>query len=241
MPAREAKGRDKQKRDAAERALAEIDNHMVLGLGSGSTVAIFLKILAARIQSGLRVTGIPSSRQTAARAGRLGIPLTDFAQHRRIDLTIDGADQIEEGSLNLVKGLGGALLREKIIAAAADRMVVIADATKLVARLGGRTPLPVEIAPFGWQVTIDRLAEIGAAPLLRRKGEAPFITDNGNYVADCFVDPIAPALDRTLKSIVGVVETGLFMGLADTAILGAAGGVKLLRRERPAAAEGRGL
>jgi ribose 5-phosphate isomerase A len=234
MPARDAKDRARLKHDAAERALAEIGDGMVLGLGSGSTVAIFLKLLAARVASGLRVTGIPSSRQTAASARRLGIPLTDFAAHRRIDLTIDGADQIEAGSLNLVKGLGGALLREKIIASACDRMVVIADETKLVALLGGQTPLPVEIARFGWPVTIDRLAAIGAAPRLRLKGEAPFVTDNGNHIADCAFDAISPRLESELKTIVGVVETGLFIGLADTVILGGADGIKLLKPENPA-------
>lgn len=234
MPARDAIDRDSQKRAAAERAVAEVGDRMVLGLGSGSTVAIFLKLLGARVASGLNIVGIPSSRQTAARARRLGIPLTDFAAHRRIDVTIDGADQIEDGTLSLVKGLGGALLREKVIASACDRMVVIADETKLVTRLGGQTPLPVEIARFGWPVTIEHLAAIGAAPLLRLKGEAPLTTDNGNYIADCFFDTIPPTLESALKAIVGVVETGLFIGLAQEAILGCGAGPRLLKaKKRP--------
>src|SRR6185312_213049 len=135
-----------------------VEDGMVLGLGSGSTAAFALEALANRIARGLRVAGIPTSEKTANLARRLGVPLTSFAEHRSIDLTIDGADQIERGTLSLVKGLGGALLREKIVASASRRMIVAADETKLVERLGRRTPLPVEIVPFGWETVLDRLA-----------------------------------------------------------------------------------
>jgi ribose 5-phosphate isomerase len=160
---------------------------MILGLGSGSTAAFAIEALAARIAKGLRVVGIPTSETTAASARRLGVPLTSFAEHRRIDVAIDGADQVACGTLDLVKGLGGALLREKIVASASDRMIVVVDETKLVDRLGGNTPLPVEIVSFGWQTVLDRLAAIGCAPRLRLAGDEPFTTDGGNY------SPIAPS------------------------------------------------
>jgi ribose 5-phosphate isomerase A len=202
---------------------------MVLGLGTGSTVAFFLEALAAKVASGLQVVGIPSSRRTAFEARRLGIPLADFSVHRRIDVTVDGADQIEAGTLNLVKGLGGALLREKIIATASKRMIVIADDSKLVERLDGKTPLPVEVARFGWPVTVERLAALGAAPRLRLQREKPVMTDNGNYLVDCFFAAIPPELESRLKAVVGVVETGLFIGLATSAIIGRDTGIDMLK------------
>lgn len=223
---------DAQKRRAAERAVAEIRTGMTLGLGTGSTVAFVLEALAARVAAGLEVAGIPSSERTAREARQMGIPLTDFATHRRIDLTIDGADQIARGSLDLVKGLGGALLREKMIALASERMIVVADETKLVERLGGKSPLPVELVPFGHETTLDRLTALGAAPHLRYRDDAPFITDNGNYIADCHFaaipDPIE--LNLRLQALFGVVATGLFCGLATQAIIGTAEGVSVIEK-----------
>jgi ribose 5-phosphate isomerase A len=218
------------KRAAAERAVAEVADRMVLGLGSGSTAALMVEALARRVAGGLRVVGIPTSEGTAALARRLGVPLTDFERNRRIDLTIDGADQIERGTLNLVKGLGGALLREKIVAEASARMIVIADPSKLVPKLGAATPLPVEIVPFGWPIVLDRLKELRAECRLRREGDVPFVTNGGNYVADCRFDAIADpaALQAKLKGITGVVETGLFIGLASQAMIGRADGVEIL-------------
>lgn len=225
---------DELKRKAAESALTHLRDGMVLGLGSGTTVAFFLEALARKVAAGLRIVGIPSSEQTATDARRLGIRLTDFAAHRRIDLTVDGADQIERGSLSLVKGLGGALLREKLIASASARMIVIADETKLVERLGNRTPVPVEIVPFAAPLTLDRLTALGAKPQLRCRGDATVITDNGNYLADCHFDTIADpaALDRALKAILGVVATGLFVGLASEAIIAGGDGIKILTPDR---------
>jgi ribose 5-phosphate isomerase A len=219
------------KRAAAERAVAEVEDNMVLGLGSGSTAALMVEALAKRVAGGLKVVGIPTSEATAALAKRLGVPLTDFEHDRRIDLTIDGADQIEQGTLNLIKGLGGALLWEKIVAEASERMIVIADAGKLVAKLGAATPLPVEIVPFGWPIVLDRLKELRAECRLRREGDVPFVTNGGNYVADCRFDAIADpaALQAKLKSITGVVETGLFVGLASQAMIGRTEGVEILR------------
>jgi ribose 5-phosphate isomerase A len=176
--------RDSLKRAAAARAAAAVEDGMVLGFGSGTTAAFVLEALATRVAAGLRVAGIPTSEATATLARKLGIPLTTFARHRRIDLTIDGADQVERGTLNLIKGLGGALLREKIVAAASARMLVVVDESKLVDRLGNRTPLLVEIAQFGAEATLDRLAAIGLAPRLRLNGEQPFVTDGGNAIAD---------------------------------------------------------
>jgi ribose 5-phosphate isomerase A len=176
--------RDGMKRAAALRAVGEIEDGMVVGLGSGSTTGFAVEALGAGVARGLRIVAIPASEMTAALARRLGVPLTSFAEHRRIDVTIDGADQVERGTLNLMKRLGGTLLREKIVASASRRMIVVADETKLVTRLGPRTPLPVEIIPFGWQTVLDRLAGNGCAPRLRLSGEAPFTTDGGNYIAD---------------------------------------------------------
>jgi ribose 5-phosphate isomerase A len=160
----------------------------------------------------------------------LGVSLTSFAEHRRLDLTIDGADEVERTTLNLVKGLGGALLREKIVAAASTRMIVIADESKLVDRLGAHVPVPVEIVPFGWQIVLERLSGLHARPVLRRVGEAPFVTDGGNYIADCAFPaiPDAAALERQLAATIGVVESGLFIGRADTVIIGHPSGVEIL-------------
>jgi ribose 5-phosphate isomerase A len=220
------------KRAASLRAVDEIEDGMVLGLGSGSTAGFAIEALAARVARGLRIVAIPTSEKTAALARRLGVPLTSFAEHRRIDLAIDGADQVERGTLNLVKGLGGALLREKIVASASRRMIVIVDETKLVTRLGPLTPLPVEIVPFGWQTVLDRLATLDCTPRLRLTGEMPFTSDGGNYIADCAFGEIenASALEQKLATIPGVVEIGLFVGLASTAIVGTATGITILRR-----------
>ena len=218
------------KRAAALRAVAEVEDGMVVGLGSGSTAAFALAGLAERVAGGLRVLGIPTSEATAALARRLGIPLASLGQHRRIDLTIDGADQVERGTLHLIKGLGGALLREKIVAAASARLIVAVDESKLVDRLGDRTALPVEIVPFGWRTTLDRLTALGCAPRLRRAGGQPFTTDGGNYIADCalreILDP--PALEARLSAVVGVIETGLFIGLASTIMVGRPAGVEII-------------
>src|ERR1700738_2445674 len=162
--------RAEMKRAAASRAVAEVEDGMILGLGSGSTAGFAVEALAARVAKGLRIAGIPTSKATAALARRRGVPLTSFAEHRRIDLTIDGADQVERGTLALVKGLGGALLREKLVASASRAMIGVVDESKLVERLGDRTPLPVELVPFGWEVVMDRLAALEGRPKLRRWG-----------------------------------------------------------------------
>ncbi|MFL5335260.1 MAG: ribose 5-phosphate isomerase A [Geminicoccaceae bacterium] len=223
------------KRLAAVAAVGEVESGMVLGLGSGSTAKLALEELAARIaRERLRIVGIPTSENTAMLARSLGIPLTSFAEHREIDLTIDGADQVELGSLNLIKGLGGALLREKIVAAASRRMLVVIDEGKLVDRLGSHTPLPVEIATFGWQTVHDRLAALGGAAVLRtgRDGQA-FQTDGGNFIADCtFASGLGDVetLQRSIREIAGAIETGLFVGMATQVLVGTATGVEILER-----------
>lgn len=220
------------KRGAALRAVAEVRDDTVVGLGSGSTAAFALEAIAARIAGGLRIVGIPTSEATAALARRLGIPLASIDRHPRIDLTIDGADQVERGTLNLIKGLGGALLREKIVAAASARLIAVVDESKLVDCLGGRTALPVEIVPFGWQTTIGRLTALGAATQLRKVAGQPLTTDGGNYIADCVFGEISDpaALEARLSAVTGVIETGLFIGMASMIVVGRPTGVEIIAR-----------
>jgi len=220
--------RDALKRAAAQSAVALVTDGMVLGLGSGSTAEIAVELLAQRVAAGLDVVAIPTSERTRVLALRLGVPLTGFDAHARIDLAIDGADQVERGTLNLVKGLGGALLREKIVAASARRLIIVVDDSKLVARLGAQTALPVEIAAFGWPSTIDRLQTY--RPVLRMTNGVPFTTDGGNHIADCAVDTIADAakIEAELHALPGVIETGLFIGMTSTVIVAGANGVKEL-------------
>jgi ribose 5-phosphate isomerase A len=210
--------RNTLKRTAAEAAVELVTEDMVVGLGSGSTAAFAIEGLARRHREGLRFVGIPTSDRTAAQADAAGIPLTSFAEHHRIDLTIDGADEVERGTLNLIKGLGGALLREKIVAAASDRLAIIVDGTKLVDRLGTRTVVPVEVVAFGLEATQESLEVLGASVRLRMlPAGQPFVTDGGNRILDCNFDQISdPArLEERIRHIVGVVESGLFIGRAD--------------------------
>ena len=222
--------RDTLKRVAAERAVALVEDGMVLGLGSGSTAEIAVTLLARRVAAGLRITGVPTSERTAALALKLGVPLTSLDTHDQIDLAIDGADQVERGTLDLVKGLGGALLREKIVAASARRLVIVVDDSKLVARLGGQTALPVEIAAFGWQSTLRRLQAAGHRPALRAAEGRPFITDGGNHIADCAIGPDADArrLEGELHAVPGVLQTGLFIGMTSRVIAAGPNGVEEL-------------
>ncbi len=219
------------KQQAAEAAVAEVTDGMVLGLGTGSTAALAVAILGARVQGGLRVVGIPTSERTAEQARSLGIPLASFADHTKIDLTIDGADEVHTGTLDLIKGLGGALLREKIVAAASRRMTVVVDESKLVPALGG-VRLPVEIVTFGWQTTVVRMQDAGADVAIRQMDGTPFRTDGGNLIADCAFAaiPDPAALHARLKAIVGVVETGLFIRMATRVIAGTQSGPRILEQ-----------
>lgn len=223
---------DSLKRQAAEAAVADVMDGMVVGLGTGSTAAMAVEALAVRMQAGLRFVGIPTSERTAAQARALGIPLVDFADHPRIDLTIDGADEVHTGTLDLIKGLGGALLREKIVAAASRRMTVVVDESKLVPALG-QVRLPVEVAAFGWQATCAHLRDAGATPVLRAGPDGPYRTDGGNLILDCtFLAgiPDPAALQARLKAVTGVIETGLFIGLATRIIAGTGSGPRILEK-----------
>ncbi len=220
---------DQLKAEAAEAAVAEVAEGMVLGLGTGSTAALAVAALGRRVAAGLRVVGIPTSEATAAQARALGISLTSLAEHPSIDLTIDGADAVHTGTLDLIKGLGGALLREKIVARASRRMVVVVDGSKLVSGLAG--PLPVEVAIFGWQATRALVDAVLPGAVLRAPGDVPFVTDNGNYILDCpGAIPDPAALAGQLKAITGVVDHGLFIGLASRIIAATERGVQILER-----------
>jgi ribose 5-phosphate isomerase A len=216
---------------AAESAAAQVTDGMIVGLGSGSTAALAVDALGRRVKEGLRIVGIPTSEATAARARALGIPLTNLAEVSQIDMTIDGADEVEEGSLNLIKGLGGALLREKIVASASKRLVIVVDDRKMVSHLGSHNPVPVEVVPFGWQATARELLDAGAKPVLRRNPDGePFISDGGHNILDCAFGPIASPdlLAKKLDHVVGLVEHGLFIGLTSEVHVAGAGGVRVL-------------
>ncbi len=216
---------------AAEAAVALVQQDMVVGLGTGSTAKFAVDALARRRREGLRFVGVPTSERTAAQAKAAGIPLASIGKRGQIDLTIDGADQVEHGTLNLIKGRGGALLREKIVAAASRRLTIIVDSTKVVDRLGTQSSVPVEVVAFGLNATWTDLAVLGASvsPRLTSSGD-PFVTDSGNQILDCYFGPIAnPArLESRIKSIVGVVDCGLFIGRADAVFVADATGVQRL-------------
>jgi ribose 5-phosphate isomerase A len=228
---------DALKESAARAALDLVEDGMRLGLGTGSTSARFVAALGERVAKGLNVICVPTSEATRAQAERLGIPLTTLDAMPQLDLTVDGADEIDP-QLRLIKGGGGALLREKIVATASDRMVVIADESKLVPTLG-LYPLPVEVVRFGLMATM-RLVEViaaqtgchGAITLRPGEGDAPFVTDQGNLLLDCAFGsiPEPEVLAFSLERVPGVVEHGLFLGLADLAIVAGSGGVRALRR-----------
>jgi ribose 5-phosphate isomerase A len=223
--------RDELKRAAALRAIEEVGHGMVVGLGTGSTAAFVVEGLGARVAAGLRVVGIPTSERTAAHARRLGIPIATFAEHQRLDLTIDGADEVQLGTLDLIKGMGGALLREKIVAAASDRLIIVVDQEKLVEQLGRHAPVPVEVTQFGWQATAVALANLGCVPERRyAAGEQPYVTDGGNFILDCRFGPLAdPAeIEERVAMTVGVVESGLFVGRSSVVVVASTTGIEVL-------------
>ena len=222
---------DRWKQAAAESAVAQVDHGMIVGLGSGSTAAFAVRALGRRVREGLRITCIPTSERTAAQARALEIPLSTLAEYPQIDVTIDGADEVEAGSLNLIKGRGGALLREKIVASVSQRLVIVVDQTKMVERLGAHESVPVEVIPFGWQVAALRLRDLGANPLLRKEtGGEPFKSDGGHYILDCAFGQIASAesLAREFDHVVGLVEHGLFIGMTSEIHVGGPDGVRVV-------------
>src|SRR5215210_5246751 len=222
------------KQRAGFRAAEFVEDGMSVGLGTGSTAYWLVERLGERVRDeGLRVRGVPTSRRTEEQARRLRIPLVTLGEAGALDLAIDGADEIGPG-LALIKGGGGALLREKLVASAARRFVVVADASKRVEVLG-RFPLPVEVVPFAWELTARRVSALTRAePALRRgEGGEVYVTDNGNYILDCRCGEIPdPArTGRELKALTGVVESGLFVGMADLAVVATDGGVEIIGRQ----------
>lgn len=222
------------KQRAAEAAVTLLRRGNSVGLGTGSTADYFLTALAAALRQGTLadIRGVPTSHRSEQRARELGIPLTTLAEVDMLDIAIDGADEVGP-SLNLIKGLGGALLREKIVAQNARRFVVIADASKEVAVLGTHSPVPVEVTPFSHEAQAAFLARQGAVVELRRnRDSSPFVTDNGNLIYDCKFGPIPDpaALDHLLASRAGIVATGLFIGIATDALIGEASGVRHVER-----------
>jgi len=222
---------DELKRAAASAAAAELQSGSIVGLGSGTTAKLVVDAIGLRVRDGLKIIGIPTSERTAEQARGLGIKLSTLGEHPQIDVTIDGADEVEHGTLNLIKGGGGNQLREKIVATASSRLIIVVDESKLVSHLGDRAKVPVEVAQFGWQATARNLAKLKGTPTLRLQADGkPFVTDGGNYILDCAFGRIESAntLQRELDSVVGVIEHGLFIGMAKLVLVGTSEGVKRL-------------
>ncbi len=218
---------------AAEWAAAQVEEGMAVGLGTGSTSARVITEIGRRVRNGLRIVAIATSMHSHQMAESLGIPLTDFRKQPRLDLTIDGADEVERGTLRLIKGHGGALLREKIVAMASSRMLVAVDAGKLVDQLGSVFTVPVEVVPFGWETTERRLRERGFNTELRVNPDGqPFVTDGQHYILHCNLpaDQTAEQAGEIFKSITGVVEHGLFLGIASQVVVGREPKVEVLER-----------
>jgi len=216
---------------AAARAVELVQDGADVGLGSGSTAEIAIGMLGERVKQGLRIRGVPTSERTAMLADLAGIPLTTLEVAPRLAITLDGADEVDP-DLNLIKGFGGALTREKIVARATELEVILVDESKLVERLGVRGVLPVEVLQFGWTRAAAEIAGLGLEPTLRRSLEGPYVTDNGGYILHLKIGPIDDphALDARLKQVAGVVETGLFLGIAGLVLVGGPEGVREIAR-----------
>ena len=216
---------------AARAAVAYITDGMTVGLGTGSTASHAVRAIAERMATGLRIVGVPTSQQTADLARSLGVPLADLDEVAGLDITIDGADEIDVHGFNLIKGYGGALLREKLVARATRRQIIVGDASKVSLR-GLTQKVPVEVVRFGATHTARALAQLGTEPLLRLRDGAPFVTDEGHIIYDCAFGPIADpaALAATIKGLPGVVEHGLFVGLTHTIIVAEQDGVRTWER-----------
>src|SRR6202167_1509172 len=226
---------DQLKKQAGATAARLAEDGMIVGLGTGSTAQYAIAALGHRVaEEGIRIFGIPTSARTMQQAQSGGIPLTTFAEHVAIDLTIDGADEILPGPLYLIKGHGGALLGEKIVAAAGKGMVVVADDTKLVTTLGELCSVPTEIVPFGWEATRKKLERLNARPALRLgAGGKTYITDGGHYILDCSFGAMSDPKETAhhLDHVVGLVEHGLFLKFATEAVIAGADGIKVLKKQ----------
>ena len=223
----------RQKQNAANHAATYVTSGMVIGLGTGATATLFVRRLAERLAAGelQDIVGIPTSQSIAQEAKQLAFPLSTLEEHPVLDLTVDGADEVDEW-LNLIKGGGGALLREKIVAQASKREVIIVDEAKLSPQLGSKWHVPVEVVTFGWRTQFEYLESLGATVELRQQGEQPLVTDQGNYILDANFGVISdpPALADLLKRRVGIVEHGLFINIASEVIVGTEEGVRILKR-----------
>src|ERR1700730_5772002 len=224
--------------DEKERAAASsadlVKDRMVIGLGSGSTAEIPIRLLGEKVKSGLQIIGVPTSHKSEVIARGLGIRLATLEDYPALDLTIDGADEGELGSLDLIKGRGGALLREKIVASSSRQLIIVVDESKIVNKLGSHGEVPVEIVSFGWQSTAHRLEKLGWKPVLRAEvGGLPFVTDGGHYILDCSFEEGISIQSRAaqLHDTVGVVEHGMFLGMATQVHVGSAKGVRVLRKD----------
>jgi len=220
-----------QKRAAAEAAVALVKEGNIVGLGTGSTAKYAILKLGDMAEDGFEVRGVPTSMATANLAKEHGIPLTSLEEFPEIDITIDGADEVDP-DLDMIKGMGGALFREKLVAAASKAVAIAVDASKLVKRLGSRVPVPVEVHPFGWKVSKAGLEALGGAPELRLAGGATYRTDNDNYILDTRFKSIRDpaALERDVNNVPGVLENGLFVGVATVVFMADAKGVKARKR-----------
>ncbi|MFQ6127526.1 MAG: ribose-5-phosphate isomerase RpiA [Thermoplasmata archaeon] len=218
------------KRLSGEAACDFVKDGMVVGLGTGSTVHYTIKKLGRMVDRGLRIIGIPTSIGTENLARQCKIPLSNLNEHPRVDISIDGADEVDP-KLNLIKGMGGALVREKIVASVSRRLIIVIDQSKQVSKLGSKSPVPVEVLPFGWGAVMKKIEKMGAQVGLRRSKKIPFVSDNGNYILDSKFEEIASPkrLERKLNNIPGVVENGLFLKLANLVLVGTEQGVEKMR------------
>ncbi len=219
------------KEAAAREAVKDITPGMVVGLGSGSTASIAIRLIGDMVRSGVDIVGIPTSKDSEFIGRSVGITIGELKDHPVVDLTIDGADEVDP-NLDLIKGLGGALVREKIVAAATKREVIVVDESKIVQFLGQKAPLPVEVVRFSHEATMRKLASFGCVPELRRRNGELFVTDNGNYIADCRFERIddAKALEASLNLVPGVVDNGLFVGMVHKVIVASKDGIRVLKR-----------
>jgi len=233
----QANSTDAAKRRAAVWAASQVEDGMKVGLGTGSTSALVIEEVGRRVAEGLRITAIATSEASQKQALGLKIPISDFAHLPQLDLTIDGADEVQEGTLYLIKGHGGALLREKIVAIASKKLIIAVDPRKLVKTLGAVFTLPVEIVPFGFETTMRRLKDLGFDCELRVNDDGkPFVTDGQHYIAHCKLPQVgfdAKLAAEKLKATVGVVEHGLFLGMASKVVIGGPEGIQVLEAAEP--------
>jgi ribose 5-phosphate isomerase A len=217
---------------AAREAVKYVDDDMVVGLGSGTTATIAIRLLGEKVKEGLSIIGIPTSKESERVAEEAGITIGELRAHPPIDLTIDGADEVDP-NLDLIKGLGGALVREKIVASHSNLEIIVVDDAKMVERLGQKAPVPVEILKFAHDATINRLEKLGCVCRIRLRHDQPFVTDNGNLIVDCRIPKIEDPrkLELTINAIPGVVDNGLFVGMVDKVIVATSDGIKILEKE----------